>query len=309
MTQAISIPVIDFAPFAAGTPADRHQVAQQIYQAAQETGFFYLKNYGLSPQQVDRLFAAMRQFFALPIEAKQQVSRSPSTNCGYVPIAGEWLNPARPGDLKEAFNVGQQSQWPPEAPEFQAVVSQMYTLCTTQIAQHILEAFALALELPSGFFAARHTNNFFLRLLHYPPLPAAIAPNQIRAGEHTDYGSMTLLWQDDAGGLEILSAQGEWLPAPTLPETIVVNIGDAMQRWTNDRLRSTPHRVVNPADERAGRSRYSMALFCDPNPEVEIACFASCQSLDQPPRYEPIHYREYLAGRFAETYSNASPGQ
>jgi isopenicillin N synthase-like dioxygenase len=170
-----------------------------------------------------------------------------------------------------------------------------------QLAFAVLEALALALELPESFFADRHGDNLFLRLLHYPPLEASIAPQQLRAGEHTDYGSITLLFQDQTGGLEVWTGR-KWLAAPTIPQTVLVNIGDAMQRWTNDTLRSTAHRVINPVGAMRQRSRYSAALFCDPNPDVTITCLGACCSADRPARYTPIRYDNYLQSKFATTY-------
>lgn len=295
------IPIIDFRPFVESDILSQLTIAQQMYQAFQQYGFIYLKNYGLPPEQVCQIFGQMQQFFDLPGEVKSQVMRSVETNCGYVPIAGERLNPSRPGDLKEAFNVGMRSVWLPGQDEFRQRISAFYQ-DTKYLAFLILKALALALQLPESFFIEKHGQNLFLRLLHYPPLPNSIAQEQIRAGEHTDYGSITLLFQDPIGGLEICTPENGWIPAPHIPETIVVNIGDAMQRWTNDELRSTPHRVVNPEGKLSYRSRYSVALFCDPNPQVEISCLEACCSGDRPPRYSPIRYATYLESKFAATY-------
>lgn len=297
----IEIPVINFQPFQTGTPIEQQAIAQQIYYACRHCGFMYLQNYGFTDSQVDQIFTQTRQFFALPLDVKKQVLRSPLTNCGYVPMQAERLNPQRPGDLKEAFNVGEQSIWLADQPSFQQVVSGFYQ-DAMQVAFQLLQAFAIALELPETFFVDRHGQNFFLRLLHYPPLNMPIADQQIRAGEHTDYGSVTLLLQDSAGGLEICTPQGDWLPVPVVPGAVLVNIGDAMQRWTNDVFRSTPHRVVNPPGVEQERSRYSIALFCDPNPEVEIACLPSCVQPAQPSRYPPVRYADYLQAKFATTY-------
>jgi isopenicillin N synthase-like dioxygenase len=173
--------------------------------------------------------------------------------------------------FEEAFNVGKESVWATQT-AFQQVMLEFYELGRTVVSPQVLRAFAIALQLPEDFFTLKHGQNHFLRLLHYPPLTAAPEVGQLRAGEHTDYGSITLLLQDAIGGLEVRTRSGEWIAAPPIPGTIVVNVGDAMQRWTNDRLCSTPHRVRIPTGEDAGRSRYSVALFCDPNPDVELAC-------------------------------------
>ncbi|HEY9906414.1 MAG TPA: 2-oxoglutarate and iron-dependent oxygenase domain-containing protein [Thermosynechococcaceae cyanobacterium] len=300
--SAIStVPLIDFAPFVEGDRAARQQVAAEIYAACQEVGFMYLRNSGISEDLVDRLFAEAKQFFALPAEVKEQGARSDATNCGYIGFRRERLNPANPWDLKEAFNVGKESVWATQT-AFQQVMLEFYELGRTVVSPQVLRAFAIALQLPEDFFAFKHGQNHFLRLLHYPPLTAAPEAGQLRAGEHTDYGSITLLLQDAIGGLEVRTRTGEWIAAPPIPGTIVVNVGDAMQRWTNDRLCSTPHRVRIPTGEDAGRSRYSVALFCDPNPDVELACLESCHSPDCPARYAPILAGDYLASRLAATY-------
>ena len=302
MTSIATIPLIDFAPFVTGNVGDRQRVAQEIYAACHEVGFMYLRNSGIPSALSDRLFAETRRFFELPTEVKGQGARSDATNCGYIGFQRERLNPSNPWDLKEAFNVGLQSSWPPGQEAFQQVVTEFYQLGITTVAPNVLRAFAIALQLPLTFFDAKHGRNAFLRMLHYPPLTATPESGQLRAGEHTDYGSITLLLQDAIGGLEVRTRQGEWIAAPPLPETVVVNVGDAMQRWTNDQLCSTPHRVKVPTGEDATRSRYSVALFFDPNSEVELACLESCQSADRPARHAPILAGDYLTQRLAATY-------
>ncbi|MEI1373380.1 MAG: 2OG-Fe(II) oxygenase family protein [Nostoc sp.] len=126
-------------------------------------------------------------------------------------------------------------------------------------------------------------------------------PGQVRAGEHSDYGSITLLFQDDVGGLEVQTASGEWIAAPTIPDTVIVNTGDLIQRWTNHVFCSTKHRVMIPSDNRVNQSRYSVAFFCHPNDHTEIACLESCQK-EQSPIYPPILAREYLLSRLQATY-------
>lgn len=295
MTLA-SIPILQLTSH----PSD---ASAQIEQACRSTGFFYL-----SPPnpnllfQAEQAFTQARAFFALPAAAKLQIERLAQTNCGYVPTGTEALNSRRTGDSKEALNLGlanlDDAAWPDDLRLFRASLAPFYHACIQQVALPLLRSLALSLALPEAFFVERHQQNFFLRLLHYPPLAAAQAQtSSIRAGEHTDYGTMTLLFQAGQGGLEIFS--GGWQPVLPKPELILVNLGDAIQRWTNERYRSTPHRVV--ATEAAqSSSRYSMALFCDPDPAVEIACLPSCES---PARYAPIRYQDYLQSRFAATYT------
>ena len=297
-----AIPIIDFALFRQGDNRDRRQVAEEIYEACHTIGFMYLKNHGIPLSLLDQLLAQSRQFFELPVEKKQVIARSPETNCGYIGVQQERLDPSQPWDLKEAFNAGLKSVWPTEPADFKTVVSSFYDHCTQDVAPNILRAFAIALDLPTNYFDDKHGENYFLRMLHYPPVPNTLEPGQLRAGAHTDYGSITLLLQDGMGGLEVQTRDGRWVPAPPIPGTVVVNVGDAMQRWTNDRLSSTPHRVQPPTGEQAQRSRYSVALFCDANPEVMIDCLPGCATRDRPRRYEPILMRDHLNQKLNATY-------
>lgn len=314
----IKIPVIDFAPFIQGNDSAREGVAHQIYQACHEIGFMYLKNSGISLSLIEKTLSQAKQFFSLPIEAKTQLSWADEvSNRGYVGMERERLDPDKPGDLKEAFNVGKEvspnydredqsspilNQWPVELEQFRETVLAFYEACT-DTADAILQAFAISLQLSESFFQLNHNHrNHTLRLLHYPPLQQVPKPGQVRAGEHSDYGSITLLFQDEIGGLEVCTAEGEWIAAPYIPDTLLVNTGDLMQRWTNHVFCSTKHRVMIPSDDRVKQSRYSIAFFCHPNDETEIACLESCSSAECPPRYPPISAGDYLLSRLQATY-------
>ena len=144
-----------------------------------------------------------------------------------------------------------------------------------------------------------------LRLLHYPPQPRNAAAGQIGAGEHTDYGDITLLLTDEVGGLEVKRRGGGWIAAPYMPGAFICNIGDCLMRWTNDVYVSTPHRVVN----RGGRERYSVAFFLDPNPDATVACLPTCVSPDRPGRYPPLTGADYLRGRLDATYGKMTDGE
>lgn len=318
-TTPLEIPVINFEPFLQGDAAVRQFVAEQIRQAFHEVGFIYLQNPGISSELIEQVFTQSQQFFALPAAVKNQVAWSSNlSNRGYVGVERERLDPSKPGDLKEAFNVGNEgspgngdqdkvssavlNQWLPEQQEFRSIVLAFYSACV-ESANHILCAFAISLGLPESFFTDRHNQqNNILRLLHYPPLNQAPKAGQVRAGEHSDYGSITLLFQDAIGGLEVKTVEGEWVAAPHIPGTVVVNTGDLMQRWTNHEICSTKHRVMIPAHEKQGISRYSIAFFCDPNPDVEITCIESCQGRDRPALYPPILAGDYLLSRLQATY-------
>ena len=155
--------------------------------------------------------------------------------------------------------------------------------------------------MPENYIVNRHqTRDYTLRLLHYPPLVSRPQLGQQRAGAHSDYGSLTLLFQDDVGGLEVQLASGQWIAAPAIANAVLVNTGDLMQRCSNDVFRSPRHRVVLPGDQ--GCDRYSIAFFCQPDADASITCFPSCQSPDYPPRYAPITSGDYLLSRLQATY-------
>lgn len=308
--KLVEIPVIDFAPFIQGETLARESVASQIYQAGHEIGFMYLKNAGISLSHIEQTVTQAKQFFALPLAVKNQIAWSDEgSNRGYVGIERERLDPDKPGDLKEAFNVGKEdkssvilNQWPTKIDNFRETVMAFYQACA-EAADRILQAFAIALQLPESFFTHTHNaQNHTLRLLHYPPLEQTPKPGQVRAGEHSDYGSITLLFQDEVGGLEVCTTEGEWIAAPSIPDTIIVNTGDLMQRWTNHVFCSTKHRVMIPTDDRVKQSRYSIAFFCHPNNDTEIACIESCLSEARPPLYSPISAGDYLLSRLHATY-------
>lgn len=316
---AIQIPIIDFTPFISNDEAGQQAVAQEIYWACHQTGFLYLKNHGIPQAQIQQMFEQSQQLFGLPPEAKQRLAWSDEfSNRGYVGVERERLDPNQPGDLKEAFNIGRegpdatsadpnnaaltQNQWPAELPEFRPTALAFFDACTAA-ADRVFHAFALALNLPASFIADRHLNQeHTLRLLHYPPMQVQPKPGQIRAGAHSDYGSITLLFQDEVGGLEVKTASGDWIDAPSIPDTILVNTGDLTQRWSNRVFCSTQHRVGLPKRDRATRSRYSIAFFCQPDHEAEIACLETCQGPENPPLYPPIKAGEYLISLLQATY-------
>lgn len=302
-----TIPVIDLAAFSKDNTTNRDTLVKQVYQACHEIGFIYLHNPGISKDLIEQVFIESKYFFNLPLEIKQQFAWSNEfSNTGYVGIARERLNPNKPGDLKEAFNIGNKGtqeslESTPTLLEKDSCIFTFYEACT-ELANTVLQVFALALELPTDFFVTRHNQqNHTLRLLHYPPLQTLPQAGQVRAGEHSDYGSITILFQDEVGGLEVQTKNGEWIAAPSIPDTVIVNTGDLMQRWTNHLFCSTKHRVIIPSDDRVKKSRYSIAFFCHPNDDTEIACLESCQQ-EILPIYPPILAGEYLLSRLQATY-------
>lgn len=290
-------------------------IAEKIGAAARGVGFFYVVGHGIPQALIDEVFARSAAYFALPAAAKdrQSIKRSPH-NRGYVAMKGESLDPSKPADLKEAYNIGLElagddprvlagepfrgvNLWP-ELPGWRTTML-AYFDAVWALGRRLHRAIATDLKLPADYFEAKLDQPMAtLRLLHYPPQPARAASGQIGAGEHTDYGDITLLMTDEVGGLEVKRRDGGWIPAPHIPGAFVCNIGDCLMRWTNDVYVSTPHRVVN----RGGRERFSVAFFLDPNPDAEVACLPTCVSEERPARYPPVTGAAYLAGRLDATY-------
>lgn len=315
----MKIPVINFEPFTIGDIVEQQRVAQEVYAACHEVGFMYLKNHGIRKESIEQIFLQSKRFFDLPLEAKHQLAWSSEfSNRGYVGIERERLDPGQPGDLKEAFNVGRegleatsprpdnpaltQNRWPAGEEKFRSTVLDFFEACT-KATHRVFRAFEMALQLPESFIVNKHARQEnVLRLLHYPPMNREPELGQIRAGAHSDYGSLTLLFQDEVGGLEVKTAADEWLAAPCIPDTVLVNTGDLTQRWSNDLFRSTKHRVGIPIGDRIHKSRYSIAFFCQPDHDAEISCIESCQGPDNPPLYPPVLAGEYLISLLQATY-------
>jgi isopenicillin N synthase-like dioxygenase len=293
------LPVIDMQGFA---DAGFERIAREIAEACRSVGFFYVVNHGVAPELMRAAFAESRAFFAEPVAAKAALAiERVGGNRGYSGLLHEALDPKAGADLKEAFNIGLDlapddpeliagvpfralNVWP-EAPGFRPTLLAYFDACSG-LANSLHRAFASDLGLPLDFFRDKVDRPLAtLRVLHYP----ATAAEAVGAGEHTDYGNITLLATDDVGGLEVRTRSGDWIAAPPIAGAFVVNIGDCLMRWTNDVYVSTPHRVVN----RSGRERYSIAFFFDPNPEALVEGIPSCGE----PRYPPILAADYIKMR------------
>lgn len=311
-----TLPLIDIAPLYGTDNAAWRDVATQIDAACRDWGFFYITGHGIPPERIDALLAAAKAFFALPEAEKLKIDITRTAHHrGYGAIATEQLDPTQPSDLKETFDMGfhMAADHPevladkplrgpnrhPDLPGWAALMEQHYADMQA-LAQTLLRAIALALGIERDFFDARFAEPISVfRMIHYPPRHTARSADQPGAGAHTDYGCVTLLYQDDAGGLQVRNVHGEWIDAPPIPGSFVVNIGDMMARWSNDRYTSTPHRVISPL----GVHRYSMPFFAEPHPDTEISCLPNCSSADNPPKYPPVTSAEYLLSRFADTYA------
>ena len=310
-----SLPIIDFAPFLNGTKADKKRVALAMRNASKTIGFFMLKNIGIPNVDVNNAFKNAKSFFDLPNEVKQQLAwQNAESNRGYIAVRRETLDPTQKSDLKEAFNLGTQkteldlsdkakNKWPASHPDFRNNIEPFIEQCTL-LSFQVLRALAVALDIDEDYFCQAHDQQqHTFRLLHYPALAEqeGLDDNESRAGAHTDYGSITLLFQDDVGGLEVKSKEGHWVAASPAPETIVVNIGDLMQRWTNDVFCSNPHRVKQPEQSRH-KDRYSIAYFCTPNKNQIITCLPTCCSPESPAKYPPITTQDHMLERLNRTY-------
>ncbi|EPG5446622.1 isopenicillin N synthase family dioxygenase [Pseudomonas aeruginosa] len=307
------IPVIDLTGSFSEDFADKKAVAWEIHKACRETGFFYIKNHGIPEGMIQAQLECARQFFSLPQEdkIKLNVAHSPSMR-GYEPMAIQALDDGSRPDFKEGFMAGidglqayttngefnSLNQWPKSNPEIRVQV-EAYIQAMTGLGKHLLGMLALSLELPEGYFSDGLDNPMITtRLLHYPPQPRVGDGNQIGAGAHTDWGMITMLLQDDVGGLEVRNADGEWIRAPHIPNTFIINLGDMVPVLTRGIYRSNMHRVLNLNPE---RHRYSVPTFFDPSYHYRIkplTHFEGAQEFSQ----EERTVGEHIAKMYAKTY-------
>ncbi len=309
------IPIIDISPLYSENANDWQEVANDIDLACRESGFFYVVGHSVTAQRIADLSNLYQQFFALPIEEKLKIDITKTTHHrGYGHFGTEQLDPSKPGDFKETFDMGRNlpatdlnvlankplhgtNQYPDMA-GFQELVETHYW-DMIELGKTILKGLAIALKLEPHYFDSSFTEPLsVLRFIHYPSIEKKSDDKQIGAGAHTDYGCITILYQDTVGGLQVQDKQGEWLDATPVENSFVINIGDMMARWSNDRYTSTPHRVVNPS----GAERYSMPFFVEPNFDTSIKALQGCFDDNNPAKYQEIAAGDYLLSRFAATY-------
>ena len=322
-----SIPTIDLAPYLEGSAEGREKVAAEVNRACEEIGFFLIKGHGVPQPMIDRTYDAAAEFFRLPVEDKLPIrTPSPDIARGYTPFKGETLSAglgkAAPADLKEMIDMGpvdvpggeyyerpearnffHPNLWPAKPDGF-APVMEAYYRRMNRLANDLMGVFAHALSLPEDFFFEKLDRNMSaLRVICYPEQKIAPEPGQLRGGAHTDYGTLTILMSDKAaGGLQAQHRDGYWVDVTTEPGTYVINIGDIMQIWTNDRWVSTMHRVVNPPAELADTSRrHSIVFFHQPNYDALIDTLPSCYGPEHPKRYEPMTYKDHWLGKWNAT--------
>lgn len=312
-----SLPIIDISALESSDPTDRSAVAAEIRAACLDKGFLYVVGHGIPDDLIADMWRVTRAFFALPLAEKQEVaiSRSPC-NRGYEPLAAQTLEAGTPPDQKEGYYIGNDlaadhpsviarrfnhgpNQWPEAFPEFRAVCERYFSAMEA-FGVTLMRGLALSLKLDETYFDDYNANSMsILRLLHYPPRRPDAAPDEKGAGAHTDWGGLTLLLQDDVGGLEVLDKDDRWIPAPPIPGAYVVNLGDMIQRWTNGRYRSTLHRVINSS----GRERFSIPFFHEGNADYEMRCIDACLEPGEKPLSEPITVIQHLEEMYRKTYA------
>ncbi len=328
------IPVIDLAPFNSGDSAARAQVAMELGSAAETLGFAVVAGHGIDPIIGTALRDSALEFFNLPLEEKMTIRRPKNDqNRGYIPYGEETLvrmaGGDSPPDYKEVFAIGPDrvpdepyftgpgsypsfasNLWP-TMPENLRPLMLAYWENMEPLMRSIAEALAISLSLPGDTFAdiLDHTHTSQLRLLHYPAVRGDAEPGQLRAGAHTDVGMMTILRNDPVpGGLQIKKRDGGWIDAPAVDDSFILNIGDLLMRWSNDRLVSTAHRVVlPPVDAGEDSRRLSIGFFVGPRYNAMVECLPTCCNSDDLPRYAPISVHDYRTNRFAAGAGDNKP--
>ncbi|XP_031574827.1 2-oxoglutarate-dependent dioxygenase ecdK-like isoform X2 [Actinia tenebrosa] len=317
------IPMIDFSAFSiekkTRPPAENEEVqllVKQLLHAFSTVGFVFLKNYGISQDEIDTVFDVMDKFFNADKASKLKYSKWDDVlQNGWDKLEKESNNPDRPADLKESFDIGHiyedTFKWPDdEVPEFKPTIKGMYEKVEI-LGLRILSAIALGLGMDADTFTSQYQHMgtqkgmTALRLNFYPKLKGDIdvKPEQIRCGEHTDYGGVSILFQDECGGLEVQNVEGKYIPVTPVKGAVIVNIADLMQRWTSDRLKSTFHRVIVPESIKKERDRRSAVFFFNPDRDATITC------LDGQNKYLPIKSSDYITSRLASGYSIPVPVQ
>lgn len=313
------LPVIDVAPLVSGGDRDaRERVGRQIRQACIDIGFFYITGHGFSIAEMEETLAQGRRFFSLPLETKlQSTVTATSEKMGFLQVGG--LNPAanttkRP-DLKERLFLprepepgetpGAPAPWPAEdvLPGFGSFTKDQIAR-KVRLARSLARGFALSLDLEETYFDAYYLRPGVVNALnYYPPAdPTVSGEPQWGFSPHTDYGSFTILLQDDHGGLQAQNSDGQWIDVPHIPGTFIVNVGDLLERWTNNVYVSTLHRAINLKPV----PRISNAFFVYPDPASEIRCLDTCQSAEHPAQFEPVNSGAYIEYLFSQVFRTGS---
>ncbi|MBP7566379.1 MAG: isopenicillin N synthase family oxygenase [Burkholderiaceae bacterium] len=310
------MPILDLGDWIAGGPIE--PLVEQFKAACTATGFFYVKNHGVPQQVIDDVFAATRRYFALPLEERMKDQIDERFRRGFMPM-GVTQHPGHKPDLKESYELGIDvpaddpavlaglplhgpNRWPADKPWLEPA-AMAYFNATIELGTRLLRIMALAMGEKEEFFLHYLKKPMIQsRLFHYPP-QEEFSPLELGAAAHTDYGMLTLLAQDPIGGLELRTRGGEWVAAPFIEGTLVVNLGDLIKTWTNDHYVSNPHRVAN----RTGRERYSIPTFFNLDYDTPVACLSQFRPAEGEPLHPPIKSGDYLVSRFAAVQKYKTP--
>ncbi|MFN0275093.1 MAG: isopenicillin N synthase family dioxygenase [Chitinophagales bacterium] len=308
-----TIPTVNLADFLSGDANRKQKFVSEIGKAYHEVGFVAIQNHGIDMQLVSQFYEAVKDFFHLPLAVKEKYEIAGlAGQRGYTSFGKEHAKHSKAADLKEFWQIGQfvesndplKAEYPDnvnitEIPEFNDLGKKLYKNFEKS-GKAILSSLALYLKLPENFFDDKiHKGNSILRAIYYPPIVDE-PKSAIRAEQHEDINLITLLVGASADGLEVLRNDGAWIPVKTSPDEIVVNVGDMLQRFTNDVLKSTTHRVVNPPKELWHTFRLSIPFFLHPVSKMDLTCLTSCITSDNPLHYEPISAGDYLDERLRE---------
>src|SRR5688572_7119837 len=310
------VPSLDLADFTSGNPEKKKKFVADLGAAYNSIGFVAIKNHYLSDELSAKLYATIKKFFAQPDALKQKYEiPGLAGQRGYIGKGKEHAKGRNTGDLKEFYHVGQEvtdgdpikkeypdNVWPEELKEFKEISLEVYQRLE-KTGVHMLRAIALYLGLPENYFDSRVKNgNSILRPIHYFPIedPDSVPADAVRAAEHGDINLITLLMGASADGLQVLRRDGKWIPITALPDQLVVNVGDMLERLTNKKLKSTIHRVVNPPRHLMNTPRYSIPFFMHPRSEMSLAALPDCVDANNPKQWEDITAGEFLDQRLAE---------
>jgi isopenicillin N synthase-like dioxygenase len=321
-----TVPVIDIAPFLSGTPEGIDKVAREIAHACEQIGFFQITGYGVSEEFIQQVYDISRRFFDLTDSEKAVAAQpAPDQVRGWTAVGMEGLSysldEVAPGDLKEKMDMGPfavpadeyhtcaeagphfaPNVWPDALPEMRGLWER-YFAEMSEVSRQVMRIFAVALDLDIDFFEDKINEHISMfRAINYPDQVEPPLPGQLRAGAHSDYGSLTLLRQEQRpGSLQVMTKSGEWFDVPAIQGALVVNIGDLMAEWTNDRWVSTLHRVINPPRDLANDSRrISLVFFHQPNYDAMISCLPTCLAAGEQPKHAPMSSGEHLFSKFVK---------
>jgi len=308
-----NIPSVNLADFLSDDPKRKEKFVNEIGKAYEEIGFVALKNHFLSDDLVEELYKEVKSFFDLPVETKQKYEiEGLAGQRGYISFGKEHAKGKKEGDLKEFWHFGQEpskdanltEEYPEnvqveELKDFNHTGMEAYRMIE-KTGIYVLRALALYIGLDEHYFDHWASNgNSILRPIHYPPIQEE-PKGAVRAGAHGDINLITLLMGASTGGLQVLRKDGEWIDAVPQEDELVINVGDMLERLTNNKLRSTIHRVTNPPKEQWGQPRYSIPFFMHPRSEMKLNCLEECIDEEHPKQYEDITAGEFLHQRLVE---------